>query len=278
MMSSNSIGPSAALPTNVNPAVSSGVNTSTDPTVAFDDALTQILLEELANSTESIGGLSAADPSLATQVPSDISAQSAIDPFQLIAALFTNENIAGSSAFGNASSPSTADWLAELLNLQSASGSGNNASPTADMGPDSSATGESATPLTDSQIDSVIQQAAARYGVPANLVRAVIQQESAMNPAAVSSAGAMGLMQLMPATAQSLGVSDPFDPVQNIEAGTRYLAQLLNQFGGNQALAVAAYNAGPGAVEKYNGIPPFAETQNYVQRVLAFANDFAATV
>jgi hypothetical protein len=124
------------------------------------------------------------------------------------------------------------------------------------------------------QIRTAIQDASQKYGVPASLIRGVIEQESGMNPRAVSSAGAVGLMQLMPDTARSLGVENPLDPVQNINGGSKYLAQLLGQFGGNASLALAAYNAGPGAVQKNGGIPPYTETQNYVSNVLALTGQF----
>lgn len=117
-------------------------------------------------------------------------------------------------------------------------------------------------------IQKAIQAAADMYNVPANLIQAVIEQESGMNPTAVSSAGALGLMQLMPSTAAAMGVENPLNPQQNIFGGTKYLSQLLQQYHGNTALALAAYNAGPGAVDSYGGIPPFPETQNYVANIL----------
>jgi len=112
-----------------------------------------------------------------------------------------------------------------------------------------------------------IEAASVRYGVDRALVRAVIHAESAFQPNAISIAGAQGLMQLMPDTAERFNVSDPFDARQNIRGGVRYLAWLLKRFNGNQRLALASYNAGEMTVDKYNGIPPYAETQTYVARV-----------
>ncbi len=117
-------------------------------------------------------------------------------------------------------------------------------------------------------IDSHIREVAARYNVPGNLVVAMIEVESQFDPQAVSRRGARGLMQLMPVTAEILGVSDPFDPRENIEAGVRHLRGLLNRFDNNVPLALAAYNAGHRAVINYGGIPPYRETRQYVSRIL----------
>jgi soluble lytic murein transglycosylase-like protein len=121
--------------------------------------------------------------------------------------------------------------------------------------------------FTSADIDAAIDQAAERHNVDPNLVRSVVKVESNFNPNAVSRKGAMGLMQLMPATARSLNVSNPFDPQQNVDAGVRHLKKLLESYGGDVSLTLAAYNAGAGAVARSAGIPRFAETQNYVRRI-----------
>ena len=128
------------------------------------------------------------------------------------------------------------------------------------------------------RISASIARAAFRYDLPAGLIEAVVKAESNYSSKAVSPAGAQGLMQLMPATAKELGVTDPFDVDQNIDGGAQYLRKMLDQFKGDIRLALSAYNAGPGTVVRYQGDVPYAETRNYVQRVLRYAEQFSASV
>jgi soluble lytic murein transglycosylase-like protein len=123
--------------------------------------------------------------------------------------------------------------------------------------------------LPDQSLEPMIARHSDAQNLDPKLVRALIQAESGYNVKAVSNKGAIGLMQLMPDTASELNVQNPYDPDQNIQGGTKYLRQMIDHFAGKVELAIAAYNAGPGAVEKHGGIPPFAETRDYVKRVLA---------
>jgi len=129
---------------------------------------------------------------------------------------------------------------------------------------------------TDS-LDNIFERAAEKYNVSVDLLKAVAKAESGFNPNAESHAGAQGIMQLMPATARSLGVTNSFDPEQNIMGGAKYLSQMLDKFDGNTELSLAAYNAGPGNVLKYDGIPPFKETQNYVAKVMGYSGKQLST-
>jgi soluble lytic murein transglycosylase-like protein len=123
--------------------------------------------------------------------------------------------------------------------------------------------------------DDIIEEAARTFDIDGDLIHAVIQAESSFNPLAVSRVGAQGLMQLMPEVQQDFGVLDPFDPRENIMAGTEYLKRLLDRHNGDVALALACYNAGPGNVTKYKGIPPFKETREYVKKIKAILADTA---
>jgi soluble lytic murein transglycosylase-like protein len=124
-----------------------------------------------------------------------------------------------------------------------------------------------------SDLESIFKKASDTYGVSEDLLKAVAKAESNFNTNSTSSAGAMGVMQLMPSTAAQLGVTDAYDAEQNIMGGAKLLSQLLNKYDGDTSLALAAYNAGSGNVDKYGGIPPFTETQNYVNKILGYLND-----
>ena len=123
-----------------------------------------------------------------------------------------------------------------------------------------------------SDYDSIIKEASDKYGVDSKFIKAIIQQESGFNPNATSWCGAMGMMQLMPETAKGLGVKNAYDAKENIMGGVKYIKQQLDRFGGDKSKALAAYNAGPGAVLKHGGIPPYKETQNYVKNIMGMYN------
>jgi soluble lytic murein transglycosylase-like protein len=154
-----------------------------------------------------------------------------------------------------ASSPSFASMVAQALQTQGAQTAGVPDNAPAMVPP--------------AQLEQLVQANGAAFGVDPALIKAIIANESGFNAKATSRTGAQGLMQLEPGTAAGLGVTDAYDPAQNIYGGTRYIKGLLERFHGDLHLAVAAYNAGPGAVEKYGDVPPYAETQNYVQNVIA---------
>jgi soluble lytic murein transglycosylase-like protein len=166
---------------------------------------------------------------------------------------------------------SFADMLKETKASTFRAESSNPFKPAAEV---SSVSGNSANLKTDSkpsriQLLNLISNLSKKHGVDEKLVQAVVRQESGFNPKATSHCGAMGLMQLMPATAKGLGVTDAYNPVQNLDGGIRHLKGLMAKYNGNIVLALAAYNAGGGNVDKYGGIPPFKETQNYVKSILA---------
>lgn len=135
--------------------------------------------------------------------------------------------------------------------------------------PENETSSINSTYASKSQLISMINQVAQKHGVDEKLVQALIKQESGFNPNAKSKVGAIGLMQLMPSTAKAMGVKNPYNATQNVEGGVKYLKSMLNKYNGNIILALAAYNAGPGAVDKYSGVPPYKETENYVKNILA---------
>ena len=190
-------------------------------------------------------------------------------------------NVDGTTTYIDHMTPvTTTEDVSESLNsateaLNDAQATSNSAAVTNATG--SAATVTSTTASVPTDLMSIFQEAAQTYGVDVNLLTAIARQESNFTASATSSSGAMGIMQLMPATAQGLGVNDAYNPYENIMGGAKYISQLLSRYNGDVSLALAAYNAGSGNVAKYGGIPPFAETQNYVSKVLGYYQDSTVT-
>ncbi len=173
-------------------------------------------------------------------------------------------------AFRAPAAQSSASFAAQLSSATAATAG---AAPTAAVSAAGAVTGPSALPA-GTPFAAEISAAASKHGVDPALLAGLVEQESNFNPNAGSPAGAQGLTQLMPATAASLGVTNVHDPVQALDGGAKYLRQQLDRFDGDVARALAAYNAGPGAVERFGGVPPYAETQEYVRRVQANAAEY----
>ncbi len=262
----------ATEPSTTEDAAQSATSTiqNSQAAIAAAQWLAMLTLESLP-----MPGADSLDATDSTDSLAGLTSLTSTDPLASLTGLTSTDPLAsltGSSALGGTSPISELTEMLPLL-LELMSGA---------QTPSSSAAGSTAdvpqatrNSLSQTDVSQAINQASAEYGVPASLIKAVITQESGGNPNAVSSAGAIGMMQLMPATAAELGVTNPYDPVQNIDGGTKYLAQLLKTFGGNTSLALAAYNAGHNAVQTYNGIPPYAETQQYVQNVLSLMSSYS---
>ncbi len=178
----------------------------------------------------------------------------------------------------------TDDFAAALADSTKALENSQNTSQTGTTGADISGisaaqtTASSANSYTSGELDSIFEEAANSYGVSSIILKSIAKAESGFNPSAVSNAGAVGIMQLMPSTAAALGVSNSYDARENIMGGAKYISQLLSNYQGNISLALAAYNAGSANVDKYGGIPPFTETQNYVKKVLSYMEEFGSAV
>ena len=180
------------------------------------------------------------------------------------------EQAATRAAAASASSTEGADFAASLNESTKALSSGSTDSNGSSA---STQTTSSASTVSSPQdYEAYFKEASETYGVATSILKSIAKAESNFNPSAVSKAGAIGIMQLMPSTAASLGVSNSYDARENIMGGAKYISQLLSRYQGNISLALAAYNAGTGNVDKYGGIPPFTETQNYVQKVLSYMN------
>lgn len=174
----------------------------------------------------------------------------------------------------NSSSTTGSSSAANSSDAASSSNAANNstAAGSSNVSDSSNTTGSSDILACPAELEAYFQEAAEAYGVSITLLKAIAKAESNFQADATSHSGAMGIMQLMPFTAEELGVSDAYDPHENIMGGAKLISQLLQKYNNNISLAVAAYNAGSGSVDKYGGIPPFTETQNYVEKVLSYYN------
>ena len=181
-----------------------------------------------------------------------------------------HEQAAARTAAASSSSTEGADFAASLNESTKALSSGSTDSNGSSAS--TQATSSASTMSSPQDYEAYFKEASETYGVATSILKSIAKAESNFNPSAVSKAGAIGIMQLMPSTAASLGVSNSYDARENIMGGAKYISQLLSRYQGNISLALAAYNAGTGNVDKYGGIPPFTETQNYVQKVLSYMN------
>ncbi|MGN7477100.1 lytic transglycosylase domain-containing protein [Solibacillus silvestris] len=237
---------------NTSNQTNSSVLSSSDSTL-FSDLMSDILNSQTAGSAEGLGGVS----SLLESVQSSSAEQQSTAANNYIASFMLNNSANLTNLEGTNSSLPANELTSKLKQYMT----------------DFTRQSDASNFLAGAEIyRSEIAAAAKKYNLPEKLIAAVMKQESNFNASATSSAGASGLMQLMPTTASYLGVADRFDPGQNIMGGAKYLRQMLDQFDNNIETALAAYNAGPGNVKKYGGIPPFQETQNYVKKVLNYMN------
>lgn len=239
-------------------------------------------------STQALGGMPANELALVQRVQQ---LQALIETARQVAAGMPLGALAGTATAQDTAAPTDGDFAAALQAATSADAVGA-ADPSGVVGASGIPYYSGTASITDAayepaaeaasaggageggQYEALIDEAAARNGLDPAVLHGLIEQESGFDPTATSSAGAAGLTQLMPGTASSLGVADPLNPAESIEGGARYLGEMMRQFAGNTADALAAYNAGPGAVEQYGGVPPYAETESYVTKVLGYAESY----
>jgi len=245
----------------------------------FESILTQMMLKSMTKTTE--GGLFGGSDSLGgdiydslfeTEMSKQMSEKKGLGIADIIFKKVTGENM---SDFEKLYASIQYDKEAKLKKTGKTE-TGSDSTETIKIDTES-LNNKTITPSTDSlkrleKYDDYIESASQKYGVDKNIIKSVILTESAANSKAVSKANAKGLMQLIDSTAEDMGVRNSFDPEQNIEGGTKYLAQMLRQYNGDLKLSLAAYNAGPQNVEKHNGVPPFDETKNYIARVTGYFN------